>query len=624
MRLFLLAVLTGVLAGCSKGDDLKSAALSVKVHYEGFRPGCVSLTVTDQAEVSRHVTTNVNVSAGPPPGTLAVAVFRQAGWSNDVRVEASAKEQSCDGAQVATAQADASLAKDGITPVELSLSAMDSDGDGFVRLEDQGTDCNDRDANLGGPKAWYPDDDNDGYGNLQLPAKITACEGPALTASRTGDCDDRDPSVHPDQAEFRCDGRDDNCDDVKDESFDVGGTCLNDVQCPGAKVCANGGVACNSTVTPTAYYFDEDGDGKAGADGGVTCGPPPSGTVAEFSDCDESSVYVNKGLTEVCDRLDNNCSGGAPDEGITCGPRELSWEGSPGGANRARWNAIAVGQDLAWLAGVGGSDLKGNVLKIQSDGVMVQSNCTGQYLAAWVSKTGQLFLAGEDGSLASKTVDEPTCTLATTKPLSDAPLNGIVGFDSADGLSPTLYAVASNGNIFKWSPPAAPTRIAETGINLRAVNGTTGPDTLLAVGAQDTPGPARFTVLRYNPADGAWLPETLPPSLPNGYLTGVSVVNPNYAYAVGDKGVFLERNHGQWRTRTFLPSDVNATGVKAFGQKAVYATTVAGEVLFFNGGSWVSAYSGSNPLRAIDGQSPTRIGAAGLLGTYQFFRWPKP
>ncbi|WP_158616944.1 putative metal-binding motif-containing protein [Corallococcus exercitus] len=617
MRLFLLAVLTGVLAGCSKGDDLKSAALSVKVHYEGFRPGCVSLTVTDQAEVSRHVTTNVNVSAGPPPGTLSVAVFRQAGWSNDVRVEASAKEQSCDGAQVATAQADASLAKDGITPVELSLSAMDSDGDGFVRLEDQGTDCNDRDANLGGPKAWYPDDDNDGYGNLQLPAKITACEGPALTASRTGDCNDRDSSVHPDQTEFRCDGQDDNCDDVKDESFDVGGTCLNDVQCPGAKVCANGGVACNSTVTPTAYYFDEDGDGKAGADGGVTCGPPPSGTVAEFSDCDESSVYVNKGLPEVCDRLDNNCSGGAPDEGlIGC---TYGWLGSSGGGGQPRWSAIAVGQDVAWLAG---EDTSNNVLKVQTT-VQTPSTCAGGWSAAWVSATGQLFLAGTGGKLASKTLTQSDCTIVTT-PGSNAELTGIVGFNSTDGSPPTLYAVSSNGFIFRWVSGSTPVHIATTGINLRAVHAAGGPETMLAVGAKDfgvTDPLAR--AVRFVSPDAPWQEESLPAGLPSTFLNGVHVVSANYAYAVGNKGIVLERNHGVWRQVTSLPSSVDLTDVVAFGQKALYVTIAqTGAIQFFDGTTWTSVYSNARALRALDASSPTRIGASGDQGVYQFFYRP--
>ncbi|RKG98411.1 hypothetical protein D7X32_29615 [Corallococcus carmarthensis] len=580
----------------------------------------MTLTVTDQTEVSRHVTTNVNVKPDPAPGTLSVAVFRQAGWSNDVKLLATAREVSCEGAQVATAETPASLEKDGVTPVDLSLSAVDGDGDGFVSPAAGGTDCNDRDERLGGPTPWYPDDDNDGYGNRQLPALITACEGPALTASRTGDCNDRDPLVNPGATEFQCDGKDDNCNDQIDESFDVGGNCLNAFLCPGANVCANGGVACNSTVTPKAYYVDEDLDGKAGADGGVTCGAQPAGTVAESSDCDESSVYVNKDLPEVCDRLDNNCSGGV-DEGVAA--CDLTWRGSVGSGLQARWNAIAVGQDIAWLAGIGGTDLQGNVLKVQSDGGMDQSNCSGQYQAAWVSKSGQVFLAGDDGSLASKTPTQSNCTPATTKPDSDAPLNGIVGFDSTDGGSPTLYAVASNGNIFKWTPPAAPVRIAQTGINLRAVSGTTGPDTLLAVGARDTPGPAQFTVLRYNPANEAWLPETLPSSLPAGYLTGVSVVNPNYAYAVGDKGVFLERNHGKWSQRDSLPLDVNATGVKAFGQNAIYATTVAGNVQFFNGVRWEPVASSPKTLRAIDGASPTKIGAAGLEGTYQFFRWPR-
>ncbi|WP_223631672.1 putative metal-binding motif-containing protein [Corallococcus sp. EGB] len=626
MRLFLLAMLTGVLAGCSKPDSLKTAALKVEIHYEGFRPGCVTLTVTDQAEVSRQVTTNVNVPTGPPPGTLSVAVFRQAGWSYDVKLLAAAKEQNCDGKQVVTAEATASLAKDGITPVGLSLSALDNDGDGFVAPSAGGTDCDDADKDRGGPTPWYVDEDGDKYGSSSLPPLSVSCEAPAFgNASKAGDCNDSDNLVHPGQEEFRCDERDDNCNGLVDEAFSLGEPCKDAFACPGVNACdkTDGGVACVNAPPPTVYFRDEDGDGKAGADGGVTCDPPPPGTFTESSDCDESSVYVAAGLPEVCDRMDNNCVGGVDEAGI-CGSKDLNWEGTAAAANRARWNAIAVGQELAWLAGIGGSDAKGNVLKLQSDGGTSQSNCPGQYQAAWVSKSGQVFLAGDNGSLASQSPTDPTCTVETTKPDSDATLNGIVGFDSADGGPPMLYAVASNGYIFKWAFPAAPVRIAETGTNLRAIHGTTGPDTLLAVGAVDNSGPNyQLTVLGYNPATGAWLPEKLPPALPFGYLTGVSVVTPNYAYAVGDKGVFLERDHGEWRRRPFLPADVNATGVKAFGKSAIYATTVAGDVLFFNGDRWESVASNSKPLRAIDGASPTRIGAAGLEGTSQFFRWPK-
>ena len=76
------------------------------------------------------------------------------------------------------------------------------------------------------------------------------------------DCNDNDILVHPGQEEFRCDRLDDNCDGAVDESFDVNGACTDAFQCPGTKACSNGGVACTNTVPPTAYYRDEDGDGR--------------------------------------------------------------------------------------------------------------------------------------------------------------------------------------------------------------------------------------------------------------------------------------------------------------------------------------------------------------------------
>ncbi|MGE6759041.1 MopE-related protein [Corallococcus interemptor] len=622
MRLFLLAVLTGVLTGCSKGDDLKSAALKVQVHYEGFRPGCVTLTVTDQAEVSRTVTTNVNVSAGPPPGTLSVAVARQAGWSNDVKLQARAQERSCEGNQVASAETTASLAKDGITAVDLSLSAVDGDGDGFVSSAG-GTDCDDLDANQGGPVAWYPDDDNDGYGNRQLPAKITACNGPALTASRHDDCNDQDRSVHPDQAEFRCDGKDDNCDDVADEVFSLGATCLNDFQCQGAKSCneGDGGVTCTSTISPTAYYFDEDKDGQAGADGGMTCGEPPPGTVSEFSDCDESSKFVNKGLTEVCDRLDNDCDGEVDEGTPTC---DLKWDGTDGNPTNPRWNAIAVGQDVAWVAGVGAV----NVVKINPDSTTTSSTCPGSWNAAWVSKTGELFLAGDAGKLAKKMPNQTGCDTVTVQ-VDNVPLNGIVGFDSTGSNPPTLYAVASDGHIYKWVPGSNPAQIATTGINLRAVHAVDGPETMLAVGAKDFNVPAPLArVVHFVSETAPWTEEQLPQGLPSTVLNGVHVMSGNYAYAVGNSGILLERNHGVWRQLDSLPSKANLTDVLAFSQNGIYATSAgtANTVQFFNGKTktWTAVYTSTSDraMRALDGTKPTRFGASGDNGVVQTYFSP--
>ncbi|AFE05616.1 BNR repeat domain protein [Corallococcus coralloides DSM 2259] len=615
MRLFLVAVLASVLAGCPKGDELKSAALKVQLHYEGFRPGCVTLTVTDQEEVSRQVTTNVNVSAGAPPGTLSVAVFRQAGWSNDVKLLARAHEQSCEGAQVATAEATASLAKDGITPVDLLLGALDADGDGFVRKEDQGTDCDDRDPDRKGPTPWYEDLDGDNYGNRLLPPRVTACEGPALTASRTGDCDDRDPSVHPDQAEFRCDGRDDNCDDVKDESFDVGGDCFNDSQCPGANVCGNGGVVCNSTVTPTAWYVDEDGDGKAGAEAGRTCGPVPAGTSAVSTDCDESTVHVANGLPEVCDRLDNNCAGGV-DEGATCAT--LTWRENQQVDGDVPWNAITLhGTQGAWFASK-------NKLAYATSTTLTSFKCGGDWKAAWTSSTGRVFLAGANGELTTRTPADPTGTdcVPVVAAGNTSMLNGIVGLEQPAGSEPVLYAVASNGNIVRWRRPDAPTVVTQVPANLRAIDGLETPDTLMAVGFVTVGSQSTIRVFRSNSDGSAWQEDSFNPPIV-GSLRGVDVVNSRLAFVAGDDGLVLQRYRGAWSPlpqASFLGTRLNALDVQGLAQGKAYMAAGQGGVFFFDGSTWLSAHPGTNALRSLDSTSPTNIGVVGDHGTVIYWR----
>ncbi|WP_366928150.1 MopE-related protein [Corallococcus exiguus] len=114
---------------------------------------------------------------------------------------------------------------------------MDGDGDGFVSPNSGGTDCDDFDASIMGPRSWYRDDDGDGYGNNRLPPVVQSCFGPGPTASNSGDCDDRDPLVRPDQAEFRCDGKDDNCDSNVDEGFNVGNTCTSSQGAQGVIIC---------------------------------------------------------------------------------------------------------------------------------------------------------------------------------------------------------------------------------------------------------------------------------------------------------------------------------------------------------------------------------------------------
>ncbi|NOJ93556.1 hypothetical protein HMI51_11505 [Corallococcus coralloides] len=624
MRLFLVAVLASVLAGCPKGDELKSAALRVQLHYEGFRPGCVTLTVTDQAEVSRHVTTNVNVSGGAPPGTLSVAVFRQAGWSNDVKLLARAHEQSCEGAQVATAEATASLAKDGITPVDLLLGATDGDGDGYVASSEGGTDCDDDDPSVGGPLPWYTDRDGDNYGSSLLPP-VTACTAPSFNSvSRAGDCNDNDSQVHPGQEEFRCDGRDDNCDSAVDESFDVGGTCFNELDCQGVKACSgtNGGVACTATATPAPYYVDTDGDGAADTEAGRKCGTIPANASTVASDCDESSRFRAPGLPEVCDRIDNDCSGGA-DNGVAC---SMDWR-TPAVTDGTNWKAVATdGTTTVWVAGDGGK-----LARSQMDftgGRYV--TCDGDWKAAWVAASGELFLAGGKGGagrFARALSDATECTTETRN--VPQVMNGLVGIENPSG-APTLYGVTGGGRSFRWTPPAAPEQTQPNPVdaNLRAISAAGSVETLLAVGKKNSNNaPVAF---RFDAASSTWSEEAIPTTL-TGELRGVHVVNANYAYAVGDNGMAFERVNGVWSAMKPVPADYSNRSLQdvvAFGKTAVYvATTDAGSnggaVLFFNGTDWSTVYtdagSPARALRSLDGKTPTGVVTAGDRGTAASF-----
>ncbi len=100
-------------------------------------------------------------------------------------------------------------------------------------------------------------------------AFLLACPGTdgAVDADNDGwiaseDCDDLDPSTHPEGAED-CDGIDNDCDGAVDEGW------------------------------------DDDQDGWA------RCGSP--------SDCDDNDPLSFPGGEEICDGLDNDCSGAADD-----------------------------------------------------------------------------------------------------------------------------------------------------------------------------------------------------------------------------------------------------------------------------------------------------------------------
>ena len=131
-----------------------------------------------------------------------------------------------------------------------------------------------------------------------------------------------------------CDGKDNDCDGAADNGFDVGMTCMSGVgecQASGVRVCDGmGGAACNAVVgTPAAETCDSkdndcDGIADNGFDLGMTC-------MSGVGECQASGVRVCDGMggatcnavvgtpaAETCDGKDNDCDGTA-DNGFDLG-----------------------------------------------------------------------------------------------------------------------------------------------------------------------------------------------------------------------------------------------------------------------------------------------------------------
>ena len=145
---------------------------------------------------------------------------------------------------------------------------LDDDCDGDV---DEGA------TDLG---VYYADSDADGFGDPDSP--IEACSVPSGHVDDSTDCDDGDDEIHPGAAE-RCDGVDNDCDDLVDEDLQE------------------------------LWYADTDADGYGNAEVTLDSCDPGAGWVGDDTDCDDGDATVNPGSAEICNDLDDDCNGLADD-----------------------------------------------------------------------------------------------------------------------------------------------------------------------------------------------------------------------------------------------------------------------------------------------------------------------
>ncbi len=140
-------------------------------------------------------------------------------------------------------------------------------------------DCNgDIDDDADGATSWFADTDGDGYGDGS--AKLKACDQPSGYVADASDCDDTEALSNPGETEV-CDELDNDCDGDVDEGG-LGG--------------------------PWYVDADADGYGEEGSTALYQC-EMPSGYADNEDDCDDTDPDANPGETEVCDGVDNDCSG---------------------------------------------------------------------------------------------------------------------------------------------------------------------------------------------------------------------------------------------------------------------------------------------------------------------------
>lgn len=186
-----------------------------------------------------------------------------------------------------------------------NLGVVDTDNDGF----NSDVDCDDNNNTVypGAPElcdgldnncvggvdegltftTYYLDGDNDGYGST---ISISSCSviAPNGYVTNNTDCNDNDSNINPGATEV-CDGIDNDC---------------------------AGGI--DNGLTLFTYYQDNDNDTYGDSNFPITtCSTTaPNGYAVAQADCDDGNPAINPGAIEICDGIDNNCSG-STDEGLT-------------------------------------------------------------------------------------------------------------------------------------------------------------------------------------------------------------------------------------------------------------------------------------------------------------------
>jgi hypothetical protein len=154
-----------------------------------------------------------------------------------------------------------------------------------------------------GLSTFYRDADGDGYGDPS--DSIQAVSAPEGYVADNTDCDDTDPTIHPDAPEL-CDGLDNDCDGAIPDNE-------TDADEDGVRICAgdcdDGDASIWQLLTG---YIDGDGDAYGTGTALEVCSGDslPDGYADNADDCDDTNEAINPGAEEVGNNgVDDNCDG---------------------------------------------------------------------------------------------------------------------------------------------------------------------------------------------------------------------------------------------------------------------------------------------------------------------------